>query len=80
MIAMPPQHFRPPAISSGAGPVPSLGISYHVGVDGIGLTMVLLTGVVGFMGVLISWNIKDRIREFMAFFMLLVAGVFGVFV
>jgi NADH-quinone oxidoreductase subunit M len=60
--------------------VPSLGISYHVGVDGIGLTMVLLTGVVGFMGVLISWNIKDRIREFMAFFMLLVAGVFGVFV
>src|SRR5512139_3253824 len=60
--------------------VPSLGINYHVGVDGIGLTMVLLTGVVGFMGVLISWNIKDRIREFMAFFMLLVAGVFGVFV
>jgi NADH-quinone oxidoreductase subunit M len=60
--------------------VPSLGISYHVGVDGIGLTMVLLTGIVGFMGVLISWNIKDRIREFLAFFMLLVAGVFGVFV
>src|SRR5512143_2278021 len=60
--------------------VPSLGISYHVGVDGIGLTMVLLTGVVGFMGVLISWNIKDRIREFLAFFMLLVAGVYGVFV
>jgi NADH-quinone oxidoreductase subunit M len=60
--------------------VPSLGISYHVGVDGIGLTMVLLTGVVGFMGVLISWNIKDRIREFLAFFMLLVAGVYGVFI
>ena len=40
--------------------VPSLGISYHVGVDGIGLVMVLLTGIVGFMGVLISWNIKDR--------------------
>jgi NADH-quinone oxidoreductase subunit M len=60
--------------------VPSLGISYHVGVDGIGLVMVLLTGIVGFMGVLISWNIKDRPREFFAFFMLLVAGVFGVFV
>ncbi len=59
--------------------VPSLGINYHVGVDGIGLVMVLLTGVVGVMGVLISWNIKDRPREFFAFFMLLVAGVFGVF-
>jgi NADH-quinone oxidoreductase subunit M len=60
--------------------VPSLGISYHVGVDGIGLVMVLLTGIVGVMGVMISWNIKDRPREFFAFFMLLVAGVFGVFV
>ena len=60
--------------------VPSLGISYHVGVDGIGLVMVLLTGIVSVMGVIISWNIKDRPREFYAFFMLLVAGVFGVFV
>jgi NADH-quinone oxidoreductase subunit M len=59
--------------------VPSLGISYHVGADGISLVMMLLTGVVGFMGVLISWGIKERPREFFAFFMFLVAGVFGVF-
>ncbi len=60
--------------------VPSLGISYHIGGDGISLVMMLLTGIVGFMGVLISWGIKDRPREFNAFFMFLVAGVFGVFV
>jgi NADH-quinone oxidoreductase subunit M len=59
--------------------VKSLGISYHVGADGISLVMMLLTGIVGFMGVLISWGIKDRPREFFAFFMFLVAGVFGVF-
>ncbi len=59
--------------------VPALGISYHVGADGISLIMMLLTGVVGFMGVLISWGIQDRPREFFAFFMFLVAGVFGVF-
>ena len=59
--------------------VPSLGIAYHTGVDGISLVMILLTGVVGFMGVLISWNIPDRPREFFAFFMLLVGGVYGVF-
>lgn len=60
--------------------IESLGISYHVGVDGLSAPMVLLTAMVAVTGVLISWNIQDRLREFMAFFMLLVAGVFGVFV
>jgi NADH-quinone oxidoreductase subunit M len=60
--------------------IPALGINFHVGVDGISAPMVLLTGIVGFCGVLISWKIEDRIREFMVFFLLLVAGVFGVFV
>jgi NADH-quinone oxidoreductase subunit M len=60
--------------------VPSTGISYHVGADGINLPMILLTGIVAFGGVMISWGIEDRTREFFAFFMLLVAGVFGVFV
>ena len=60
--------------------IESLGISYHVGVDGLSAPMVLLTGMVAVAGVLISWNIQDRMREFMAFFMLLVAGVYGVFV
>jgi len=60
--------------------IPSLGISYHVGVDGLSVPMVLLTGMVAVTGVLISWKIEDRTREFMAFFLLLVSGVFGVFV
>ncbi|MGF1505200.1 MAG: NuoM family protein, partial [Anaerolineae bacterium] len=41
--------------------------------------MLLLTGLASFCGVLISWNI-NRPREFFAWFMLLVAGVYGVFV
>lgn len=60
--------------------IPSLGIAYHLGVDGLSAPMVLLTGMVAVTGVLISWRIDDRTREFMAFFLLLVAGVFGVFV
>ncbi len=60
--------------------VPSLGISYSLGVDGLSAPMLLLTGLVTMAGVLISWRIEDRTREFMAFFMLLVAGVLGVFV
>ena len=59
--------------------VPSIGINYIVGVDGMSATLVLLTAIVGMGGVMISWGIDDRPREFMAFFMLLVAGVQGVF-
>jgi NADH-quinone oxidoreductase subunit M len=41
---------------------------------------VLLTGIVIFTGVLISWGIDDRPREFFAFLFILATGVFGVFV
>jgi NADH-quinone oxidoreductase subunit M len=69
--------------------LPALGISLYFGVDGISAPLVLLTGVVMFTGVLISWGddhphvmagIQDRPREFFAFLFILAAGVFGVFV
>jgi NADH-quinone oxidoreductase subunit M len=60
--------------------LPQLGIQYRLGVDGLTAPMVLLTGMVAVAGVLVSWRIDDRTKEFMAFFMLLVAGVYGVFV
>jgi NADH-quinone oxidoreductase subunit M len=59
--------------------VESIGISYQLGVDGLTAAMVMLTGLASFAGVLISWSIQDRTREFMAVFLLLVAGVYGVF-
>ncbi len=69
--------------------VGNLHIDYHVGVDGMSAPLVLLTGIVMFTGVLISWGkddphgptgIQDRPREFFAFLFLLAGGVFGVFV
>lgn len=69
--------------------LPALGISLYFGVDGISTPLVLLTGVVVFTGVLISWGdynehvsagIQDRPREFFAFLFILASGVFGVFV
>jgi len=60
--------------------IPALGISYHVGVNGISMPLVLLTGIVIFTGVLVSWNVDDRPREFFAFLFILATGVFGVFV
>ena len=60
--------------------LPALGISYQVGLDGMNAPLVLLTGIVMFTGVLISWGIDDRPREFFAFLFILATGVFGVFV
>ena len=60
--------------------IPALGISYFVGVDGMSAPMVLLTGIVIFTGVLISWRLDDRPREFFLFLFILATGVFGVFV
>ena len=60
--------------------LPQLGISYYVGVDGLNTPLLLLTGVVMFTGVLISWGIDDRPREFFGFLFILATGVFGVFV
>ncbi|MDP1548437.1 MAG: proton-conducting transporter membrane subunit, partial [Anaerolineales bacterium] len=69
--------------------LPQLGITLYFGVDGMSAPLVLLTGIVMFTGVLISWGdddphvmsgIQDRPREFFAFLFLLAGGVFGVFV
>ena len=47
--------------------MPMLGISLHFGVDGMSVPLVLLTGIVMVTGVMISWGIEDRPREFFAF-------------
>jgi len=60
--------------------LPALGISFHIGVDGMSAPLVLLTGIVMFTGVLISWGLDDRPREFFVFLFILATGVFGVFV
>lgn len=59
--------------------IPAIGASYHLAADGISLTLVLLTSIAATVGVLFSWNISHRLREFFALYFLLLAGVFGVF-
>ncbi len=59
--------------------IPSLGIQFSLKADGISLTLLLLTGVIGVCGVLFSWNIEDRIKEFFAFYLVLLGSVYGVF-
>src|SRR5437762_2828234 len=59
--------------------VPSLGLEFHLAADGISLTLVLLTGLAAIAGILFSWNIEYRAKEFFAFYLALIGGVYGVF-
>jgi NADH-quinone oxidoreductase subunit M len=59
--------------------IPSLGIQYHLAADGVSLTLVLLTGLAAVTGILFSWNIEHRTKEFFAFYLALIGGVYGVF-
>ncbi|MGK5082022.1 NADH-quinone oxidoreductase subunit M [Bdellovibrionota bacterium FG-1] len=56
-----------------------LGIQYLLGADGISMSMVILTSIIIFTGVLASWKVENRAKEFFAFLLVLVTGVFGVF-
>ena len=57
-----------------------LGISYHLGIDGISLFMVLLTTLLMPLCILCSWeSIKKRVREFVIAFLLLETFMIGVF-
>jgi NADH-quinone oxidoreductase subunit M len=60
--------------------VSALGISYSVAVDGMSALMNLLTSIIIFAGVFASWTVKERSQEFYALLLVLVTGVFGVFV
>ncbi len=59
--------------------LPEFGVRYHLAVDGISLTLLLLTGLAATAGVLFSWNISERVGEFFALYLTLIAGVYGVF-
>lgn len=58
--------------------VKSLGISYHVGVDGINLVLLLMTSILAFTGVIVSCNVKEKLKEYLIFYLFLIVGCFGV--
>ncbi len=59
--------------------IPTLGVNYFVGVDGLGLLMVLLTAIVVPLALLASWGIKDRPQIYFTLVLFLQAGLFGTF-
>jgi NADH-quinone oxidoreductase subunit M len=60
--------------------IPSFNIQYVVGVDGISITMVLLTALLSFICIFASWGIDKGLKGYFALFLLLDTGMMGVFV
>src|SRR6266576_6657491 len=59
--------------------VPALGMNYHLALDGVSLTMVLVTGISAVSTVLFSWDVDHRQNEFFFWLLLVVGGCYGVF-
>lgn len=59
---------------------PAWGISFHLGVDGISVAMILLTAFVVVAGVLVSWNVTKMTKEFYFLLILLSLGAYGFFI
>src|SRR5205085_7019263 len=57
----------------------SLGISYHVGVDGINVGLVLMGALVAFAAACVSWSIQQREKEFYILLLLMTGGILGAF-
>src|ERR1043165_7236259 len=57
----------------------AIGSSLHLGVDGLSLTMVLLTTLLTPLAILASFNITDRVKPYMMLFLFLETGMLGVF-
>jgi len=60
--------------------IPTLGAHYHLGIDGLGLLLVMLTTLLGFISILSSWTaINTRLKEYYSLFLLLQTAMLGVF-
>src|SRR5262245_46908155 len=60
--------------------IPSIGVQYYFGVDGVSALLILLTTFLGAIAILSSWTaITDRVRQYYVFLLLLQTGMIGVF-
>jgi NADH-quinone oxidoreductase subunit M len=60
--------------------IPSLGVNFHLGIDGISLLLVMLTTLIGVVAVLCSWSaVEYRLKEYYSMMLLLQVGMLGVF-
>ena len=58
---------------------PQVNINYYMGADGLSVPMLFLTALLSFLSIIASFGIKDRVKEYFAWFLLLEVGMIGTF-
>lgn len=58
----------------------SFNIQWKFGIDGISMAMILLTSIVTFAGIFVSWQVENLQKEFFISLILLATGVYGFFI
>jgi NADH-quinone oxidoreductase subunit M len=59
--------------------ISQINVHYHLGVDGLSLPLVILTTLLGFIAVFVSWKIELRPKEYFAWLLILETSILGVF-
>jgi NADH-quinone oxidoreductase subunit M len=59
--------------------IPAIGVQYHLGIDGLGLLMLLLSAIVVPMAIAASWQIEEGTALYFSLILFLQAGLFGTF-
>ena len=59
--------------------IPAIGVQYHLGVDGLGLLMLLLSAIVVPMSIAASWQVEEGAPLYFSLVLFLQAGLFGTF-
>ncbi len=60
--------------------IPYFNIQYYLGVDGVSLGLIVLTGLIGVLACLASWTIDKQVKGYYALYLLLTASMMGVFI
>ena len=68
-----------PWINLDLGGTGKLQVDYFVGIDGISITLLVMTALVLVIAAIASWEIKDNLKGFFVLFLILDMAVFGVF-
>ncbi len=73
--------YKPGAMNfvESASWIPSAGITYHLGLDGLSMPLFLLALLLSAVAILASWSIAERVRSYFALLLLLEVGMLGVF-
>jgi NADH-quinone oxidoreductase subunit M len=60
--------------------IPAAGLSYHVGLDGLNVGLVLMASLVAFAATCVSWDIERQPKDFYLLLLLMTGGAIGAFV